>query len=64
MTAGNASQLSTALPVALLMSAKRAEQLGLEPLGIFRGFTTAGCESDEMGIGPVFAIPRLLSISA
>ena len=60
VTAGNASQLSDGASVALLMSAKRAEQLGLEPLGIFRGFTTAGCEPDEMGIGPVFAIPRLL----
>ena len=44
----------------LLMSADRANQLGLTPLGIFRGFTVAGCEPDEMGIGPVFAIPRLL----
>ena len=60
VTAGNASQLSDGASMALLMSAKRAEQLGLEPLGIFRGFTTAGCEPDEMGIGPVFAIPRLL----
>ena len=60
VTAGNASQLSDGASVALLMSAKRAEQLGLEPLGIFRGFTTAGCEPDEMGIGPVFGNPRLL----
>ena len=44
----------------LLMSEKRAEQLGLEPMGYFRGFTAAGCEPDEMGIGPVFAVPRLL----
>ena len=44
----------------LLMSADRAAQLGVEPLGIYRGFTVAGCEPDEMGIGPVFAIPRLL----
>ena len=44
----------------LLMSAERAEQLGVEPLGYFRGFVTAGCEPDEMGIGPVFAIPKLL----
>jgi acetyl-CoA acyltransferase len=43
------------------MSASRAEQLGLEPLGYFRGFVTAGCEPDEMGIGPVFAIPKLLA---
>jgi acetyl-CoA acetyltransferase family protein len=45
----------------LLMSAERAEALGLEPLGIFRGFTAAGCEPDEMGIGPVFSVPRLLN---
>ena len=44
----------------LLMSERRAEQLGLEPLAYFRGFTVAGCEPDEMGIGPVFAIPKLL----
>ena len=44
----------------MLMSASRAAQLGIEPLGIYRGFTVAGCEPDEMGIGPVFAIPRLL----
>ena len=44
----------------LLMSEKRAEQLGLEPKAYFRGFAVAGCEPDEMGIGPVFAIPRLL----
>jgi acetyl-CoA C-acetyltransferase len=42
------------------MSSERAEQLGLEPMGIFRGFTVAGCEPDEMGIGPVFSVPRLL----
>ena len=44
----------------LIMSAERAEQLGLEPMGYFRGFAVAGCEPDEMGIGPVFAIPRLM----
>jgi acetyl-CoA acyltransferase len=44
----------------LVMSAQRAAQLGLKPMGVFRGFTVAGCEPDEMGIGPVFAIPRLL----
>ena len=59
-TAGNASQLSDGASMTLLMSAERAAQLGLEPMGIFRGFTVAGCEPDEMGIGPVFAIPRLL----
>ena len=60
VTAGNASQLSDGASMTLLMSAERAEQLGIEPIGIFRGFTVAGCEPDEMGIGPVFAIPRLL----
>jgi len=60
VTAGNASQLSDGASMTMLMSAERAAQLGLEPLGIFRGFTVAGCEPDEMGIGPVFAIPRLL----
>jgi len=60
VTAGNASQLSDGASMTLLMSEKRAEQLGLEPMGYFRGFTAAGCEPDEMGIGPVFAVPRLL----
>jgi acetyl-CoA acyltransferase len=60
VTAGNASQLSDGASMTLLMSAERAAQLGLEPIGIFRGFAVAGCEPDEMGIGPVFAIPRLL----
>jgi len=60
VTAGNASQLSDGASMTLLMSAERAAQLGLEPMGIYRGFTVAGCEPDEMGIGPVFAIPRLL----
>ena len=60
VTAGNASQLSDGASMTLLMSAERAEQLGLEPMGIFRGFTVAGCEPDEMGIGPVFSVPRLL----
>lgn len=60
VTAGNASQLSDGASMTLLMSAERAAQLGLTPIGIFRGFTVAGCEPDEMGIGPVFAIPRLL----
>ncbi|MDJ0709055.1 MAG: thiolase family protein [Woeseiaceae bacterium] len=60
VTAGNASQLSDGASMTLLMSADRAEQLGLEPLGLFRGFTVAGCEPDEMGIGPVFSVPRLL----
>ncbi|MFU8815436.1 MAG: thiolase family protein [Pseudomonadales bacterium] len=60
VTAGNASQLSDGASMTLMMSAERAAQLGLQPIGIYRGFTVAGCEPDEMGIGPVFAIPRLL----
>ena len=60
VTAGNASQLSDGASMTLLMSAERAEQLGIEPMGIYRGFSVAACEPDEMGIGPVFAIPRLL----
>ena len=60
VTAGNSSQLSDGASMTLLMTAQRAEQLGLEPMGIFRGFTVAGCEPDEMGIGPVFSVPRLL----
>jgi len=60
VTAGNASQLSDGASMTLLMSAKRAQELGLSPIGIFRGFTVAGCEPDEMGIGPVFSVPKLL----
>ncbi len=60
VTAGNASQLSDGASVALLMSAERASALGVTPLGVFRGFTVAACEPDEMGIGPVFAVPKLL----
>ncbi len=60
VTAGNASQLSDGASMTLLMSERRAEQLGLEPLAYFRGWAVAGCEPDEMGIGPVFAIPKLL----
>jgi acetyl-CoA acyltransferase len=60
VTAGNASQLSDGASMTLLMSAERAAALGLEPMAYFRGWTVAGCEPDEMGIGPVFAIPRLL----
>ena len=60
VTAGNASQLSDGAAMTLLMSETRAQQLGLEPMAYFRGFAVAGCEPDEMGIGPVFAIPRLL----
>jgi acetyl-CoA C-acetyltransferase/acetyl-CoA acyltransferase len=60
ITAGNASQLSDGASACVLMNAKVAEKRGLEPLGVFRGFAVAGCEPDEMGIGPVFAVPRLL----
>ncbi|MDO8863084.1 acetyl-CoA C-acyltransferase [Haliea sp. E1-2-M8] len=60
ITAGNASQLSDGSSAQLLMDAKTAQQEGLEPLGIYRGIAVAGCEPDEMGIGPVFAVPKLL----
>ena len=60
VTAGNASQFSDGASACVVMNAKLAEQRGLQPLGIFRGFAVAGCEPDEMGIGPIFAIPRLL----
>ncbi len=60
ITAGNASQLSDGASATVIMSDKLAAQKGLKPLGIFRGFVSAGCEPDEMGIGPVFAVPRLL----
>jgi len=61
ITAGNASQLSDGASACVLMNAKLAEKRGLRPLGTFRGFAVAGCEPDEMGIGPVFAVPKLLS---
>ena len=60
VTAGNASQLSDGAAAVVVMEGKEAERRGLEPLGAFRGFAVAGCEPDEMGIGPVFAVPRLL----
>jgi acetyl-CoA acetyltransferase family protein len=60
ITAGNASQLSDGASACVVMDATLAQQRGLSPLGIFRGFTVAACEPDEMGIGPVFAVPRLL----
>ncbi|MBP7063445.1 acetyl-CoA C-acyltransferase [Ferrovibrio sp.] len=60
VAAGNASQFSDGASACIVMNAKLAEQRGLQPLGIFRGFAVAGCEPDEMGIGPVFAVPRLL----
>ncbi|MCU4179635.1 acetyl-CoA C-acyltransferase [Bosea sp. BH3] len=61
VTAGNASQLSDGAAASVVMSAQEAARRGLSPLGIFRGFAAAGCEPDEMGIGPVFAVPRLLA---
>jgi acetyl-CoA C-acetyltransferase len=60
VTAGNASQLSDGAAAVVLMDEKEASRRGLEPLGLFKGFAVAGCAPDEMGIGPVFAVPRLL----
>ncbi len=60
VTAGNASQQSDGAAAVIMMSLDEARRRGIEPLGIFRGFAAAGCEPDEMGIGPVFAVPRLL----
>ena len=60
ITAGNASQFSDGSSACVVMDAKLAEKRGLKPLGIFRGFAVAGCEPDEMGIGPIYAVPRLL----
>ena len=60
VAAGNASQFSDGASACVVMDARLAEKRGLSPLGIFRGFAAAGCEPDEMGIGPVFAVPRLL----
>jgi acetyl-CoA C-acetyltransferase len=61
ITAGNASQFSDGASACVVMNATLAERDGLQPLGIFRGFAVAGCEPDEMGIGPVFAVPKLLA---
>ena len=61
ITAGNASQLSDGASACVVMSAEMAAKKGLKPLGTFRGFAVAGCEPDEMGIGPVFAVPKLLA---
>lgn len=60
ITAGNASQLSDGASACVVMEARLAEQRGLSPLGIYRGMAVAGCKADEMGIGPVFAVPKLL----
>ncbi|ONH52318.1 acetyl-CoA acyltransferase [Pseudomonas cedrina] len=60
VTAGNSSQLSDGASMTLVMSLEKALELGLQPKAFFRGFTVAGCEPDEMGIGPVFSVPKLL----
>lgn len=60
ISAGNASQFSDGASAVVVMNARVAEAKGLQPLGVFRGFAVAGCEPDEMGIGPVFAVPKLL----
>ena len=60
VAAGNASQFSDGASACVVMDGRLAEKRGRRPLGIFRGFAVAGCEPDEMGIGPVFAVPRLL----
>jgi acetyl-CoA C-acetyltransferase len=60
VTAGNASQFSDGASAVVVMNASVAAARGLQPLGVFRGFAVAGCEPDEMGIGPVFAVPKLL----
>lgn len=60
ITAGNASQLSDGASACVVAESRYAEQRGLKPLGVFRGMNVAGCEPDEMGIGPVFAVPKLL----
>src|SRR5499426_43147 len=60
VTAGNSSQLSDGASATLLMSMDRAKALGVKPKLIFRGFAVAGCEPDEMGIGPIYAVPKLL----
>jgi len=61
VTAGNASQLSDGAAAVVIMEAKESEKRGLQPMGLFKGWAVAGCKPDEMGIGPVFAVPRLLA---
>lgn len=63
VTAGNASQLSDGASACVVMEASLASKRGLEPLGFYRGMTVVGCEADEMGIGPVFAVPELLRVN-
>jgi acetyl-CoA C-acetyltransferase len=60
ITAGNASQFSDGASACVMMSDTKAAELGVEPMGIFRGYAVAGCEPDEMGIGPIYAVPKLL----
>ena len=60
VTAGNSSQMSDGASITLVMSEERALELGLKPKAYFRGFTTVGCEPDEMGIGPIYSVPKLL----
>jgi acetyl-CoA C-acetyltransferase len=60
ITAGNSSQLSDGAAAVVLMEAEEAGKRGLEPLGIYRGYAVAGCEPSEMGIGPIYAVPKLL----
>src|SRR5262249_23110890 len=60
VTAGNSSQLSDGASATILMSRERAEKLGIKPKMIYRGFAVSGCKPDEMGIGPVYAVPKLL----
>ena len=62
VTAGNASQLSDGASACVIMESKTAEKRGLQPLGIYRGMAVAGCAPEEMGIGPVFAVPKLLAL--
>ena len=64
ITAGNASQLSDGASACVVMSADFARERGVAPLGLFKGFAVHGCEPDEMGIGPVFAVPRFSSATA
>ena len=60
ITAGNASQLSDGASACIVMSSKKAEKLGIEPLGVYRGMAVSGLEPDEMGVGPIYAVPKLL----
>src|SRR5208282_6660103 len=63
VTAGNSSQMSDGAAIAVVMSAERAKALGLKPLARFVSFATAGCLPEEMGVGPVYAIPKALKLA-